>query len=155
MKTAPLIRARPSIETTKESLMDKVAKCDVPVKYGTVHRQLRQARGKASEYPCLNCGNPAEQWAYDHEDSDELTEVRLVRGSTVVVAYSLDLTHYDPLCRACHQVWDGGTCCQNGHEWTPENTYIHPTSGRRCRACRRVPQHSAADPATDERGADR
>lgn len=30
------------------------------------------------------------------------------------------------------------THCQNGHEFTPENTYTHPTKGsRECRICRR------------------
>jgi hypothetical protein len=29
------------------------------------------------------------------------------------------------------------TVCDYGHEFTPENTYIHPTGARRCRACHR------------------
>lgn len=33
------------------------------------------------------------------------------------------------------QAWPGGRC-RNGHEITPENTYLHGSSGRRrCRAC--------------------
>jgi hypothetical protein len=29
------------------------------------------------------------------------------------------------------------TCCVNGHEFTPENTYRQPDGTRTCRACRR------------------
>lgn len=27
--------------------------------------------------------------------------------------------------------------CRNGHPYTPENTYMHPTAGRKCRTCAR------------------
>lgn len=30
------------------------------------------------------------------------------------------------------------THCVNGHEFTPENTYLRPTGGRACKACRVV-----------------
>ncbi len=30
------------------------------------------------------------------------------------------------------------THCVNGHPYSTENTYNHPSGGRRCRACRRV-----------------
>lgn len=30
------------------------------------------------------------------------------------------------------------THCVNGHEFTPENTYIPPKGGRHCRACRKA-----------------
>lgn len=59
------------------------------------------------------------------------------------------------LCRPCHRKWDGihpkttvdgwqkparqsGTHCAHGHEYTPENSYIHqPTGKRYCRTCAR------------------
>ena len=28
--------------------------------------------------------------------------------------------------------------CAKGHEYTSENTYMHPTNGRRCRTCKRA-----------------
>jgi hypothetical protein len=30
------------------------------------------------------------------------------------------------------------THCRNGHEYTPENTYIQPNGHRRCRVCARL-----------------
>lgn len=36
------------------------------------------------------------------------------------------------------------THCGNGHPWTEENTYITPTGGRQCRACRRELSRAAS-----------
>lgn len=36
------------------------------------------------------------------------------------------------------------THCIHGHEFTPENTYLHPTGQRVCRACRRARQRRGA-----------
>ena len=33
--------------------------------------------------------------------------------------------------------WHSQTHCCNGHLYTPENTYIKPDGGRRCRQCKR------------------
>lgn len=35
------------------------------------------------------------------------------------------------------------THCPAGHEYTPENTYMHPTSGKRCRSCSRTQDEAA------------
>ena len=35
------------------------------------------------------------------------------------------------------------THCPHGHEYSPENTYIGPTGGRRCRECGRTRHRSA------------
>lgn len=32
------------------------------------------------------------------------------------------------------------TSCQNGHEFTPENTYVKPNGTRNCRTCKREAQ---------------
>lgn len=32
----------------------------------------------------------------------------------------------------------GRTSCPSGHEYTPENTYLHPSGRRVCRECRRI-----------------
>lgn len=33
------------------------------------------------------------------------------------------------------------TICANGHEFTPENTYLRPNGGRKCRTCVRNAEH--------------
>lgn len=66
--------------------------------YGAMHRRLRSRRGRASEFPCVECGEQAQEWAYDHEDVGALTSDGL--------PYSLDLEHYRPMCRHCHIIED-------------------------------------------------
>lgn len=70
--------------------------------YRAVHKRLDADRGPASTHPCTHCGDPARDWAYDHNDPDELTAQ--VRGGTL--AYSLDQDRYIPLCKLCHQRFD-------------------------------------------------
>ena len=71
--------------------------------YSAVHRRVRDTWGPASEHPCSACWSPAEDWAYDHCDPEELT------GETshgVPVVYSADPARYVPLCRSCHAEGD-------------------------------------------------
>lgn len=64
--------------------------------YAAVHKRLRNARGKATDHPCWDCGNPADQWAYDHGDPNERIDSR-------GLPYSFDIEeHYAPVCMACH-----------------------------------------------------
>jgi hypothetical protein len=62
------------------------------------HNRVRRLRGKASSHACAHCGGTARDWAYDHQDPNEASEV--VNGYQV--DYSADPTHYMPLCKSCH-----------------------------------------------------
>jgi hypothetical protein len=66
--------------------------------YLTVHIRVRNEKGKAAEHLCIRCGVPAQQWSYDHLDPDERRDDR--------GPYSLDLSHYFPMCITCHRRFD-------------------------------------------------
>ncbi|WP_438853912.1 hypothetical protein [Agromyces sp. M3QZ16-3] len=72
--------------------------------YEQAHRSIRRARGPASSYPCLNCGDPARHWAYRNASTAEL--VGPVRGRAGSARYSSDVADYDPLCVLCHRIRD-------------------------------------------------
>lgn len=62
--------------------------------YEAVHKRLRKARGVARDHLCaFGCGRQAEHWAYDGQAEDEIVNH---------YRYSLDFSHYRPLCRPCH-----------------------------------------------------
>lgn len=64
--------------------------------YRQIHWDLRAARGKADEYPCVACGKPAKDWAYQNNGNPELYDQESGRP------YCEDLTLYEPMCRNCH-----------------------------------------------------
>lgn len=68
------------------------------VRYYTAHQRLASDRGKASGYRCIDCGEWAAQWSYDHADPDGLMDGDL--------PYSLKSSHYDPRCVPCHKLFD-------------------------------------------------
>lgn len=107
--------------------------------YHAVHLRLRRVRGPASEYDCI-CGKKAQSWSYDGTDLNEKVEFKDGRN----MAYSEDLSRYQPLCRSCHvrrDRWaESPTHCKNGHEFTETNTYIRPDGFRTCRTCNRESQ---------------
>ena len=67
--------------------------------YSAMHQRLRNTFGSARDYLC-DCGNPAEDWAYQHSADDEL---RSPDGTT---PYSSDPADYMPMCRPCHVQFD-------------------------------------------------
>lgn len=67
--------------------------------YHAVHMRIKAVRGRASQYVC-ECGKPAEQWAYQHNDPNELTRED-------GMPYSLEFYKcYEPMCRSCHGTLD-------------------------------------------------
>lgn len=71
---------------------------DVPT-YGALHNRIRRDRGKATDHLCIECGQQASHWAYDHTDPEELF-------SDDNFPYSPDPGRYRPMCVPCHKVYD-------------------------------------------------
>lgn len=72
------------------------------VSYRAAHARTRRARGSASAQSCRGCAAPAEDWAYDHADPNQLTDER---GRP----YSADPARYVPMCRPCHRKLDAAS----------------------------------------------
>jgi|JI6StandDraft_1071083.scaffolds.fasta_scaffold499452_2 hypothetical protein len=77
-------------------------------KYRAAHLRVPRQRGKASEYACEVCGLQAAQWAYDHTDPHELSQVIVMpkKDSAKLVYYSVDPYRYLALCRSDHVKYD-------------------------------------------------
>jgi hypothetical protein len=73
---------------------------DDEVEYDGAHQRVTDVRGSASTYDCVECGRRAADWAYNHDDPDELICPK--RG----LRYSVDLHCYQPMCKACHWRFD-------------------------------------------------
>ena len=74
------------------------------VGYTAAHDRVRRARGSASNHDCVDCGEPAYHWSYDHECENE--QVRFERGYYVSLSPYID--HYQPRCVPCHKRFDLG-----------------------------------------------
>lgn len=104
--------------------------------YYSAHSRIRNTRGPASQFTCVDCDGPATTWSYNRKDANELTceSPYENRGRIALLTYSSDPSFYDPRCRRCHAFFDHPTC-ENGHEWTEANTRWTNAGGRDCRAC--------------------
>lgn len=116
------------------------------VAYTGMHTRLNRERGKASSHACVDCGQPAREWSYDHDDPDEVRGVH--RGTPVV--YSLDVARYSPRCSSCHNDLDRRprATCKRGHPI--DDAYVD-SDGKRT-ACRRCKAAAHAASATCKRG---
>lgn len=74
--------------------------------YSVAHSRTRTDRGSAKLYQCVNCGNGAQHWSYNHDDPDERTGPDYT--GKYIVPYSLDPNHYSPRCVPCHKRFDLG-----------------------------------------------
>ena len=74
------------------------------VSYGSGHDRVRYSRGSASQHPCVDCGQCADEWSYNGGDPDERTGEPGRPGAGF--AYSLDPSYYVPRCVSCHRALD-------------------------------------------------
>ena len=70
------------------------------ITYEAAHIRVRQAKGRAADYPCVDCDGEAHQWSYDRTDRVEYVCHRRF------VLYSLNPDRYEPRCRPCHSAQD-------------------------------------------------
>lgn len=70
--------------------------------WAAAHKRVHRVKGRASTHPCVDCGGPAREWSYDGRDPQEL--VGPAHG--FMLAYSLDLDHYEARCSSCHRKYD-------------------------------------------------
>lgn len=72
--------------------------------YSAVHHRCRQLWGRVQQYPCIDCGKPAEEWAYDGKDPSELHAESTDWGPRKsIVPYSRFPEFYMPMCKGCHK----------------------------------------------------
>jgi DNA-directed RNA polymerase subunit RPC12/RpoP len=57
--------------------------------YDVWHHRVTKARGPASGYACVDCGNPAQDWSTVNPSSDDIQ------------------ARFQPRCRRCHRRFDG------------------------------------------------
>ena len=67
--------------------------------YRQAHTIVWGAKGRAGDYPCINCGDDARCWAYQHGDPGELVDEK---GRP----YSPNPDSYEPMCQKCHRNYD-------------------------------------------------
>ena len=66
--------------------------------YENAHQRVKRARGSATAHKCVDCGQNARHWSYDHKDPDERSGTK--------GPYSLKVEHYEPRCVPCHKQMD-------------------------------------------------
>lgn len=61
-------------------------------------------RGPASAHTCVDCGGPAAEWTYNHNEASREQEeaVKGERGHVSILRFHPDPAYYSPRCRACH-----------------------------------------------------
>ena len=75
------------------------------VSYWGMHSRVKLAKGSASKYLCLDCGNPANDWTHNPSCQDILYG-KGKEGRPNLNPYCLHLEHYEPRCTPCHMLFD-------------------------------------------------
>ena len=75
------------------------------VTYMAAHQRVHRAKGKASQYQCVDCTSTAAEWSYNGGSPNELHGYASRRAATPS-PYSGDPKDYSPRCRPCHKIHD-------------------------------------------------
>jgi len=67
----------------------RVARQATSPSYDVWHKRIKKARGPASGYACVDCGEPAQDWSTVNPASDDVQ------------------ARFQPRCRKCHRYYDG------------------------------------------------
>ena len=70
--------------------------------YRGAHRRIEAEKGRASNHACEKCGGQAAEWAYNHEDDEEVYG----HHGACFMAFSLSPDFYVPMCVPCHRAFD-------------------------------------------------
>lgn len=90
--------------TRTERIRKGTARCAIcastkeTVSYSAMHKRIRNKRGSARKYACIDCGLTAKQWSLTHGSADTLWDSD---GE-----YSLSMSDYVPRCVPCHKKYD-------------------------------------------------
>lgn len=77
-----------------------------PISYRGAHHRVRRMRGKATQHRCVDCGERARDWSYNHRGQHEFVAVVIQKSGTYRVTYSGDPADFEPRCRPCHRKHD-------------------------------------------------
>jgi hypothetical protein len=75
------------------------------VSYWGMHSRVRLAKGSASNYPCIDCNKPANDWTHNYYCEDVLYG-KGRKNRPNLNPYCLHLEHYEPRCTPCHMYLD-------------------------------------------------
>ena len=70
--------------------------------YAALHKRIFYKRGRAVAHDCVDCGNSANEWSYNHSGVGELEGF----DKGMAVTYSVDIEQYEPRCIPCHRSKD-------------------------------------------------
>jgi hypothetical protein len=70
--------------------------------YASAHVNVRKVRDVARWYDCIDCGEKAEQWAFQGSENALIDKIN-------GLAFSMDPMDYAPMCRPCHRALDKRT----------------------------------------------
>lgn len=77
------------------------------VTYHGAHQRCGALWGAAKHHPCVVCGKPAADWAYDGTDPTELYDAQdYFNQVRTILPYSRFPEFYMPMCKTCHKQRD-------------------------------------------------